>query len=281
MDQDTLAHQLSDLPLGPVRYFDSLGSTNIEAAQWARAGAADLSLVVAGEQTAGRGRHGRSWHTPPGAALAFSLILCPESLPRHIDDLSSADQSILKRLTALGALAVSDGLQAYAAAQALSIDPQIKWPNDVLACGHKLAGVLVESHWQGEQLTALIMGIGINVAPPSVPPREQLSFPATCVDQVLGKSANRWELLHDVLKALLDWRDKLTSSDFIQAWEGRLAYKGTTVRITAVSSARPPLEGEILSLTDSGALRLRTPSGDILTLHSGQVHLRPVDRSAK
>ena len=75
MDLDELKHALAGLPLGEMRYYDTLDSTNLEAARWAEGKAGDLSLVIADEQTAGRGRDGRQWFTPPGAALACSLIL--------------------------------------------------------------------------------------------------------------------------------------------------------------------------------------------------------------
>src|SRR5512147_1345877 len=118
MDQASLQALLSGLPLGAVRYFDTVGSTNDLAARWADDGAPDLSLVAADEQTAGRGRLGRRWITPPGAALAFSLVLT---------DIRQAD---ILRYTALGALAVCDALN-------LTFSPlppaQIKWPNDVIA----------------------------------------------------------------------------------------------------------------------------------------------------
>lgn len=95
MQVTILEQSLSTLPLGATRFFDSIGSTNDEALRWARAGAPHLALVVADEQTAGRGRLGRRWYTPAGSALAFSLVLLPESLPTNS----------LTRLTAQGALA--------------------------------------------------------------------------------------------------------------------------------------------------------------------------------
>ncbi len=284
MNLTNLQRILSDLFLGPVRYFDSIGSTNAEAARWAEEGAPDLALIVADEQTAGRGRMGRRWYTPPGAALAFSLILRPEHLPILSAKQADLSLAVLTRLVALGALAVCDGLEAYAHARSSSLQPQIKWPNDVLVGGRKLAGVLVESHWKGDRMLALTLGIGINVAPLSIPPEDELTFPATCVEAILGKAVDRWSLLRHVLTALLYWRNKLADQAFIQAWESRLAYKGQTVTITALVSGdarEEHLEGEILGLNPSGALRLRDSLGDVVTLQSGEVHLRPVDRSKK
>jgi BirA family biotin operon repressor/biotin-[acetyl-CoA-carboxylase] ligase len=284
MHQEMLARKLAELPLGPVCYFDSTGSTNLEAAQWAEAGAPDLSLVVADEQTTGRGRMGRKWFTPPGAALAFSLILRPEGLTARGAQPPEKSSTALTRLTALGALAVCEGLHAYAAARALQAVSQIKWPNDVIMNGRKLAGVLTEAVWQGERLSFAILGTGINVAPASLPPAEGLTFPATCFEGVLGMPVDRWDLLQHVLAALLAWLPEMASAEFIQAWENRLAYRGEWVQITRADltgGAGVPLEGQVLGLNADGSLGLRIRSGKVMAIHSGEVQLRPVDRSGK
>ena len=264
MDQASLEKLLSSLPLGGVRYFNTLGSTNDLAARWAAAGAPDLSLVVADEQTAGRGRLQRRWLTPPGAALAFSLVLSqPEA----------GFAAIMPRLTALGALAVCDTLNA---ALPPMLPAQIKWPNDVLATRRKLAGVLAEAHWHGEQLKAVILGIGINVAPQSVPPAEELDFPATCLEAVLESPVDRWELLRAVLLKLLEWRQRLDSADLVKAWERRLAFRGEWVRL--LQEGDPPLEGQVLGLNPDGALRLRLHSGEVTAFNTGEIRLRPADQ---
>jgi len=103
MEHATLLHALDGLPLGGLRYFERIGSTNDEAAGWVGTGAPDLALVVADEQTSGRGRAGRTWFTPPGAALAFSLVL--RSLPVTRGEAPHSHPEIVSRLTALGALA--------------------------------------------------------------------------------------------------------------------------------------------------------------------------------
>lgn len=258
MQATILEQSLSTLPLGATRFFDSIGSTNDEALRWARAGAPHLALVMADEQTAGRGRLGRRWYTPPGSALAFSLLLRPESLPAPL----------LTRLTALGALAVCIALQEH-----LGLASQIKWPNDVLAGGRKLAGVLVEIDWQGDRPTAAILGIGINIASESVPADNELMFPATCVEAELGSPVDRWALLRATLQALLAWLPRLASADFLTAWERRLAYRGETVQVFTGDGL--PLEGRLLGLETDGALRLRLPTGEIQSIQAGELHLRP------
>src|SRR5215216_1577233 len=100
MNQNELKQALAKLPLGKVRYFDSIGSTNNEALAWATKGANDLSLVLADEQTAGRGRLDRKWFTPKGTALALSLILRP----------TAEEKLFLTRIVGLAALAVAESL---------------------------------------------------------------------------------------------------------------------------------------------------------------------------
>jgi BirA family biotin operon repressor/biotin-[acetyl-CoA-carboxylase] ligase len=259
MIKASLTEILSSVPLGPLRYFDQIDSTNAEALRWARDGAPNLSLVVADEQTAGRGRMGRHWFTPRGSALAFSLVMRPEAL-----SYASAPPA---RLTALGAQSVCTVLRARYRVQA-----QIKWPNDVLVEGRKLAGVLVEADWLEERLQAAVIGIGINVAWDSVPPAEAVLFPATCVEAVLGMPVDRWDLLCSVLVHLLDWLPRLETPEFLNLWESRLAYLGEWVQI--VREGTPVLDGQLLGLAEDGSLRLGLPSGEEILVQAGDLHLR-------
>src|ERR1044071_8233560 len=119
MNQHDLKKALSKLPLGDMRYFESIGSTNDEALAWAATDSPDLSLIIADEQTAGRGRLDRKWFTPSGTALAFSLILRP----------TPEEKPFLTRIVGLAALAVAEAVQKR------ELRAQIKWPNDVLIAG--------------------------------------------------------------------------------------------------------------------------------------------------
>lgn len=249
---------LAGLPLGPLRYYASLASTNNQAAEWAAAGAPNLALVVADEQTGGRGRAGRRWYTPPGAALAFSLVLRLGTPPDP--------QQLIARLTALGALAVSDALIA-----SYSLAVEIKWPNDVLVRRRKLCGVLVEAAWQGDQLREIILGIGVNVSPESVPTERELLFPATCVESETGGQVDRWRLLRSILACLLDRLENLDSEAFLQDWQARLAFRGEAVQLDGASAT---LEGQLAGLTPDGALQLALPSGEIISVYTGDLRLR-------
>jgi BirA family biotin operon repressor/biotin-[acetyl-CoA-carboxylase] ligase len=213
------------LPLGEIRYFDSIGSTNDYAVSWIQYGPPHLSVVIANEQTAGRGRTGRQWLTPPGAALAFSVILHPDQL----------DSSSLSLVNGLGALAVSEALIR------VGLSPQIKWPNDVLINGLKVAGVLPESHWIGDQLHGVVLGIGVNVGRAAIPPVGSVNFPAGCVEDALGRSVAREALLREMLSALIFWVGQMETPIFLQTWEKRLAFQNEQVKV--IPPIGEPVEG--------------------------------------
>lgn len=269
-----IAAAVDGLAIGPIRYFDQIDSTNAEAGRWIEMGCPDLALVIADEQTAGKGRAGRIWFTPPGTALAFSLILLP-NLPSQ-ESARPILPEILPRITALGALAVSETLQNQ-----YNLATRIKWPNDVLCNGQKCCGILAEAIWQGDQLAGIILGIGINIKPDSVPSSELLTFPATCVEAALGETGatsqtvNRLELLAGVISELLLWRNRIASKEFIVAWEDRLAFHGQWVRVSGHSST-PMIEGQLLGLEADGQLRLCDRNGKVFTISSGELNLRPV-----
>ncbi|MBI5298012.1 MAG: biotin--[acetyl-CoA-carboxylase] ligase [Chloroflexi bacterium] len=257
MNARTLTKTLSKLDLGGLRYFDSIGSTNDEALAWAAQGAPDLSIVVADEQTSGRGREGRRWFTPAGTALAFSLILRPtaEELPH------------LSRTVGLAAVALAESMRKR------SLIPQIKWPNDLLLSGQKVAGILVESVWSGEAVDCTVIGVGVNVARAAIPPPELLQFPAVSLEDALGSLPKREAILHDILSELLAWRPLLGSEKLLKTWEERLAFRGERVQITGQGAEIAA--GKVLGLEADGSLRLRDERGNPVTVRFGDVRLRP------
>jgi BirA family biotin operon repressor/biotin-[acetyl-CoA-carboxylase] ligase len=178
----------------------------------------------------------------------------------------------MARLTALGALAVCQALRSDYGLQA-----QIKWPNDVLLERRKVAGVLAEAYWQGDQFSAAILGIGVNVAPAAVPANDQIIFPATCVETVLGRSLPRLELLRSILTHLLEWYTRLNEPEFLHTWEEQLAFRNEWVNIiTGTGEADQQVhQGLVLGLDAQGCLQLRNPAGEIFTVRAGEVRLRP------
>jgi len=252
-----LHKSLADLPLGGVRFFEQTGSTNDAALAWAADNAPNLALVCADEQTRGRGRGGHTWFTPPGAALAFSLVLRPQE----------GEELLLSLFSGLGALAVCEALEG------LGLHPQIKWPNDVLLGGRKVCGVLPEAVWLGDQLDSVALGIGVNVTPEAVPPPERLAYPATCVETEAGRRVERPALLRQMLLSLLRWRGLVAEAAFLTAWQARLAFRGQPVEVRAADETRG---GLLDGLEADGSLRLVDDSGQAFSVHFGEVHLRPV-----
>jgi len=261
MDEQTLRTGLAGLPLPAIQYFDNLPSTNDRALAWADEGAPDFSLVAADSQSAGRGRLGRHWVTLAGAALAFSLVLRP----------SQQEADHLALFSPLAGLAVSQALE-----KSYGLRPLIKWPNDVLLNRKKVAGILAEAAWEGEKVNGVILGIGINVAPLSVPPAHELLFPAISVEEEVGKPLDRIRLLRSVLEELLAWRPSLGSPEFLQAWENRLAFRGEWV--DASQSGNTVLYGQVVGIDQDGNLILLDGGGKEISITAGDIHLRPVDK---
>ena len=257
MNQNDLRKILSKLPLGDVKYFDSVGSTNNEALAWATLDAKDLSLVIADEQTAGRGRLDRKWFTPKGSALAFSLILRPKA----------EERPFLTRMVGLAALAITDALRLR------RLTVEIKWPNDVLLNRRKVAGILVESVWSGEEVDCLVIGTGINVLNEAVPTPELLQFPATSLEEFLGSNVNREELLQDILAGLIALRPHIGTDSFLASWEKSLAFRGEVVQVE--EGTANPITGKLIGLEPDGSLRLNGEQGDPVTVRFGDVRLRP------
>ena len=256
MNQSNLNELLSTIPLGDIRYFDSIGSTNDEALVWANKGARDLSLIIADEQTMGRGRLDRPWFTPRGTALAFSLILHP----------TADEKPHLSRLVGLAALAITESLRK------LGLDPQIKWPNDVLLNQRKVAGVLIELVWSGEDVVCVVIGVGVNILKRAVPDTDILRFPSTSLESVLGRPVERENVLRDILASLVALRPQVSTDEFMNKWGEALAYRGRQVK---VDMGGQTVAGRLEGIISDGSLRLRDDNGKSVTVRFGDVRLRP------
>ena len=252
------------LPIGgfglPLHVLASVGSTNDVAVDLALAGAPEGTLVVADSQTRGRGRSGRPWQTRAGTALAMSLILRPVRVrPATAWEIGVA-----------GALAVAEALETEGAV------PSIKWPNDVLLGERKAAGLLVDASWEGERLVHAVLGIGMNVLAGSSPPDEEVDFPATSLEQVLGRPVDRGTLLLAVLESLARWMPRLGSASLREAWWQRMAYREQWV---SVESAGREVSGILTGIDAVGGVVLRLEDGERVHAGAGAARLRPIDRA--
>ena len=243
-----------------VLRFDSLPSTNSEAARRASDGAAEGVCIVANEQTAGRGRLQRQWVSPKDAGLYFSIVLRPQF-----------DQGLWPLLTLAAAVAVHDALL-----EACAIETDIKWPNDILAAEKKLCGILAETV-ETSQGRAVILGIGINFTKGSFP--AELDEVATCVESRGQPGPDREVVLEALVRALESRYDQLHQSggteELLRDWSARSSFSnGKLIRITENGE---PLTGITQGLESDGALRIKTDSGEIRIVRAGDVTaLRPV-----
>jgi BirA family biotin operon repressor/biotin-[acetyl-CoA-carboxylase] ligase len=223
----------------------------------------EIALVAADEQLAGRGRQGRSWYTPPGTALAFSLLTRPAI---------SARQAM--RLTMLAGLAAVEGIEW---ASGLRLD--LKWPNDVVFHGHqrwwKVGGVLTECAFQSEYLAHAVVGIGLNV---NVDFSQQVELReiATSLMHLAGRELDRWAVLKAVVAAWIDRYAGLADADRLrEAWAARLINLRRSIRVDLNGQIS---EGYAEGVDDDGALLLRTDNGRVQRLLSGDVTLHDLNR---
>jgi BirA family biotin operon repressor/biotin-[acetyl-CoA-carboxylase] ligase len=251
--RDEITAHLVPLNLPAWQYHPVVGSTNDLALAWAQEGAADSSLVLADSQTAGRGREARTWVTRPGVALAMSLILRPDT----------AEAAFIPRFTALAALGLVRALSRW------GLSAQVKWPNDVLLNGRKVAGVLVEGDWHGDSLAALVIGMGVNVATEAVPPANEVRYPATSVEAELGQGVDRWVVLAEILHAIQYYRQILTTAPFLKAWNDNLAFKGQTVGFHFPNGQVKPARVE--RVQPDGRLKLQLENGEPFLAVAGEI----------
>ena len=258
MQRESIQQALAGLPIPALRYYPSTGSTNEDALTWAAEGAKDGSLVVADQQTSGRGRQGRKWITHPGAGLAISFIFKPSEEEAHK----------LQLFSPLGALAVCQMVhKEYALA------PQVKWPNDILLNRKKIGGVLAETRWLKDRADALVLGIGVNLTPAAVPQEMNLRFPATCLESEANQVIDRLSFLRAVCQAVFNLRPTLTTPEFIDLWEELLAFKSEQVNMEV--SEGEITTGVLKGIDPQGNLILQSDDGRKKTFPMGEVRLLP------
>ena len=239
----------------PTRYYAQAGSTNDLALDWLRNGAPTGSVVVADEQTSGRGRLGRAWYAPPGTALMLSVILRPPV-------------TAVGRMTMLGAVAVCDLLSER-------VEPTVvgmKWPNDVRLNGRKVCGILPEAAWEGNRLLGVALGIGLNVR---IDFRDTpFETTATSLESESGKPVDRLDLLVRLLRHVDAWAGKVESPVLYEAWRQRLTMLGQRV---SVSNADGRIDGRAEAVDSQGALMLRMETGELRRVMAGDLFLGEED----
>ncbi|MBF0428758.1 MAG: biotin--[acetyl-CoA-carboxylase] ligase [Magnetococcales bacterium] len=232
-----------------------LDSTNREAMDLAHGDAPEGTVVVADQQTKGRGRLGRVWVSPPGVNLYFSMILRPPLVARQV-----------AQLTLLAGLALVETLVAAGVVEAV-----VKWPNDILVHGKKLAGILSEMVAVGERVRFVVIGVGVNVNGHAASfPQEVAERAVTMVD-ILCQSTDRGGLLAEFLRTFEGWYGRYLQEGFVpvrQGWLGYARLMGQPVRVEMASGVQT---GVVLDMDEDGFLLIRQKEGELFRVMAGDV----------
>ena len=240
-----------------IRVFRETTSTNDVIEKLARDGVPEGVSVFAESQTKGRGRLGRKWLSPAKQGLWFSVLLRPDLRPQEATRLTVASATALRR-----AIESQTGLK-----------PEIKWPNDILVQGKKVAGILTELSAELDHVKYVILGIGVdvNLSPGDFPP--ELRKVATSLKAELGKPVSRPELAVAILRELDQDYGRITSGQFAAVaseWEEH----GTTIgQEVVIRTGDRQIRGRAESLGEDGALLLRTEHGHLERIVGGDVTL--------
>ncbi|MDR1598700.1 MAG: biotin--[acetyl-CoA-carboxylase] ligase [Oscillospiraceae bacterium] len=250
--EDPLFPPLLDIPGCEIEYWHELvGSTNTRAAELARQGAEEGTLVLAEVQTGGRGRRERGWASPLGGAW-FSLVLRPARPP-----------SEAQRIPLVAAVAAAEACH-----DATGLFPGVKWPNDLMLNGRKLCGILLEMSVEAERVQRLVMGVGINVSQRRSDFPEALAETATSLAIEGGKPVKRGDVVRAFASRFWDWYRRLEAGGnafyrevFLPAYASRSVTLGREVTVAADAGTYAAkaeaigAAGELIVRMDGGALR--------------------------
>lgn len=234
----------------PVKFYPQVESTQNIAMAWLADRTESGAVVIADEQTAGRGRYGRKWHTPPGVAIAISIILYPpvEALPQ---------------ITMLGAVAIAELLRGLGVE-----DVRIKWPNDVRLSGKKVCGVLPEAVWDGDELRGVSLGLGINIRNDFS--GTEFEDTATTIESALNRQVDRAGLIKILLDRIDYWMDHLGTDSLYNTWKSQLSIIGEQVNIGSDGGI---VSGIVEDVDSDGALLVRDSKGELQRVLAGDIAL--------
>lgn len=237
--------------------FETLGSTNDFAKRLVQKDEHNGTLVLANEQTKGRGRQGKSWYAPPNSGLWFSIILEP---------IQPTDKFGIVSL--LAAVALAKTIERMT-----SLKPALKWPNDVLINSKKVSGILIESQFSSNRHASLILGVGINVNQKKTDFPEEISETATSLREETKNEINRVDLLIELLHKLEYFYLEFQSGDFkllIKTWKILCPFLGKYV---SVKQSRGEIEGRFEDLDEYGRMVIRLANGEVKHLSEGEPNL--------
>lgn len=244
-----------------IRYFERIGSTNTEAVALARQGAGEGSVVIAEAQSRGRGRMGREWFSPAGVNLYASIVLRPAVPP-----------AVAPQLSLVAGLAVARALEAHGVAAIA-----IKWPNDVLAGGKKIAGVLTETEAEADRVRWVVLGVGVNLNCLQTRFPAHLRKIATSVRICTGRKVDRCQFTAHLFAEIETLYDRFLESGFAELKAEFEARSSLTGQEVAVESGGRRILGRALGVDEAGALVVQTAGGKDRIV-AGDVTLRGTPR---
>jgi BirA family biotin operon repressor/biotin-[acetyl-CoA-carboxylase] ligase len=240
-----------------IEYFEEVSSTQDIARQLAVEGAQEGTVVVAESQAGGRGRLGRGWVSPSRAGIYVSIILRPDLKPVEVC-----------QIPLIAGVATSEAI-----VKVTGLEPRIKWPNDVLVAGKKVAGILTEMGAEVDRLHYIVLGIGINVnTTTSMLPRELRSI-ATSVAEECGEKLSRVKLVQTLFEELEDIYGEFKRSGFKASRDRWKSFDSTIGSWVKVSMGEKEIEGEALDIDTEGSLIVRTGDGHTERIIAGDVAL--------
>jgi BirA family biotin operon repressor/biotin-[acetyl-CoA-carboxylase] ligase len=259
----SLPLQLEELQNGLVcqrlavkfHHYLEIDSTNTHARQLAESGAAEGEIVIAEQQTRGRGRLSRNWISPAFVNLYLSVVLRPELPPAHAP-----------QITLMAAVALADTVACFT-----PDPPAIKWPNDILVCGKKLAGILTESSLTAERINYVILGIGVNINFPHALMPEAIRGHATSLMECAGRAVSREAFLGRLIQHLDRCYGILGEAGFDRIaprWEAYFSLRGKRVRVDMGDEA---LAGVAKGIDNDGALIVEGERGQFHRILAGDV----------
>ena len=258
-----------------VRFFEEIDSTNLQAKREADAGAAHGLLTIADKQTAGRGRRGRSWSSPPDTNIYFSLLLRPEF---------SSDKASM--LTLVMAYAVASGLEKTVGKDIWQvhlgekggigqISSGIKWPNDLVLGGKKICGILTEMGMEQNRMKYVIIGCGINVGAQEFP--LELADKATSLENELNRKTERAELVGNIAEAFEEAYEVFAAEGSLKSIQER--YNRLLVnrdREVCVLDPAGEYRGTAKGINDTGELLVERSDGTVQKVYAGEVSVRGI-----
>lgn len=266
--QNELASRIQTKWMGrPAKFYEELGSTNAQAKVEAENGAQAGTLIVTDSQSAGRGRRGRGWSSPPGTNVYFTLILKPEFAP---------DKASM--LTLLMALAVARGINRSLAEAGETKESHalgIKWPNDIVVNGKKVCGILTEMSVERDYIQYVVIGVGINVKKQEFAP--EIAATAASLEEEYGRKLSRCALIANILEAFEEDYETFCKTENLSELRARYdAFLVNRDREVCVLEPDGEYRGVARGINDVGELLVELADGTVKEVYAGEVSVRGI-----